>query len=232
MRILAIETIETAGSVALLDGQHLVAETRLDASRRSARTLAPGIHDLLFGAGWTPREVELVAVATGPGSFTGLRIGVTTAKSFAYATGCGAVGVNSLLAIAERMPAATAAFHVVLDAQRNELFVGDFTRAADGRLSGEETTRIVTAEAWIAELPAGAIVTGPGLTKWAQRLGGKAILVEESLWHPTASAVGRLGLAGQQGGGRARPLELVPRYFRRTAAEEQWERKASAKREA
>src|SRR4051812_32591466 len=99
MRIVALETVGAAGSVALLDEERIVAELKLDTARRSAQTLAPGIAELLQQASWRPGDVELVAVASGPGSFTGLRIGITTAKAFAYAVGCQVVGVNSLLVI-------------------------------------------------------------------------------------------------------------------------------------
>ena len=72
----------------------------LDPARRSARTLAPGIRHLLADAGWTPRDVALVAVSIGPGSFTGLRLGVMTAKAFAYAVGAPVLGIGTLEVIA------------------------------------------------------------------------------------------------------------------------------------
>ena len=125
MRILAIETVETTGSVALLEDECLVAERPLDPQGRSAQTLAPGIEQLLAEARWRAGDVELVAVATGPGSFTGLRIGVTTAKVFAYAAGCQVIGVSTMSAIASRVPQHVTYFSVILDAHRNELFVAD-----------------------------------------------------------------------------------------------------------
>src|SRR5262245_33492571 len=88
MRILAIETVGSTGSVAALDERGVLAELALDSRRRSAQTLVPGMAALVESVGWRSRDVELVAVASGPGSFTGLRIGVTTAKTFAYAIGC------------------------------------------------------------------------------------------------------------------------------------------------
>jgi len=87
VRILALETSDTAGSAALLDGERLLAEKLLAQGQRSARALAPAVRELLTDAGWQPKDVELVAVTVGPGSFTGLRVGVTTAKAFAYAAG-------------------------------------------------------------------------------------------------------------------------------------------------
>jgi tRNA threonylcarbamoyl adenosine modification protein YeaZ len=155
MRVLAIETVGTTGSVALLQGDAVVAESVLDPAQRSAQSLAPAIDELLRRHGWQPAQVELVAVATGPGSFTGLRIGVATAKVLAYAVGCPILDVDTMSAIAWRVPRDVERFSVVVDAQRGELFVADFERTADGRLSGGDTTRIVDAAQWIAALEGG-----------------------------------------------------------------------------
>ncbi|MEX0712672.1 MAG: tRNA (adenosine(37)-N6)-threonylcarbamoyltransferase complex dimerization subunit type 1 TsaB, partial [Pirellulales bacterium] len=87
MRILALETSGKSGSVAVLRGDVLLAEEPLEPSQRSAQSLAPAMRQLLEAVAWTPRDVQLVAVTLGPGSFTGLRVGVTTAKTFAYAVG-------------------------------------------------------------------------------------------------------------------------------------------------
>jgi len=230
MRILAIETVETTGSVALLEDERLVAERGLDPHSRSGQSLAPGIEQLLEQSGWRAADVQLVAVATGPGSFTGLRIGVTTAKVFAYATACQVIGVSTMAAIASRVPGDVPRFSVILDAHRDELFVADFTRAG-GQLVGQQTTRIELAERWIAELPPGAVVSGPGLAKYSARLGAQTVKVDSRLWAPTATAVGRLGWRAFAAGGRASPFELVPRYFRRTAAEETAEGKRQKAKE-
>jgi len=227
MRVLAIETVGSTGTVALLERDLVVAELALDPALRSAQSLAPGIHELMQRRGWTPGDIELVAVASGPGSFTGLRIGVTTAKVFAYAVGCSVIGVNTMAAIASRVPEDIAQFSVILDAQRSELFIAEFVRGVDGQLLGRETTRVVSAEHWIAELPSSTIVTGPGLAKWSPRLKGRAILVDAARWAPAASAVGRVGWQEYAAGARISPIDLVPQYFRRTAAEEQWDRKGA-----
>src|SRR5437773_12166637 len=104
MRVLALETSGTAGSVAVLDDEQLLTAVALDPAQRTARTLAPAIRDVLKHVGWAPTDVQLVAVTAGPGSFTGLRLGVTTAKTFAYAAGCEVLGVNTLEVIAGRAP--------------------------------------------------------------------------------------------------------------------------------
>jgi tRNA threonylcarbamoyladenosine biosynthesis protein TsaB len=226
MRILALETVDSTGSVAALEDQRVIAEQPLDARQRSAQSLAPGIAQLLERVGWRAADVELVAVATGPGSFTGLRIGVTTAKVFAYAVGCQVIGVHTLLAIASRAPADAGPFSVVLDAQRNELFVADFSRRADGELVEQDTTRVVACQAWVESLPAGAVVTGPGLAKITEQVLTKDMVVlDPALWAPTAGVVGAVGWRLFSAGQRTEVFDLLPQYFRRTAAEEQWDRK-------
>src|SRR5262245_32191202 len=110
-RIVAIETSGQHGSVAVLCGEEkgearLVREIVLSDQQRTAQSLAPALNKLLQTAGWEPSTVSLVAVLTGPGSFTGLRIGVTTAKTLAYAWGADVVGINTLEAIAEQAPPA------------------------------------------------------------------------------------------------------------------------------
>jgi tRNA threonylcarbamoyladenosine biosynthesis protein TsaB len=220
MRVLAIETVGTTGTVALLARDQVVAELALNAAQRSAQSLAPGIDELLRRCGWKPRDVELVAAATGPGSFTGLRIGVTTVKVFAFASGCQVLGVDTMSAIAWRVPGEIERFSVVVDAQRGELFVADFVRGADGGLAGAETTRVVDALGWLAELPPGSIVSGPGLAPWSSRLKGDTVPLDATLWNPTAAAVGHVAVRDFAAGRRTSAFELVPRYVRRAAAEE------------
>jgi tRNA threonylcarbamoyladenosine biosynthesis protein TsaB len=144
---------------------------------------------------------------------------VTTAKVFAYATACQAIGVGTMEAIALRVQGDVPRFSVVVDAHRDELFVADFSRAG-GELVGQRTTRVERAEHWIDALPPGSVVSGPGLAKYSARLGTQTVVVDRALWAPTAAAVGQLGWRAFAAGGRASPFELVPQYFRRTAAEE------------
>ncbi len=220
MKLLAIETVDRTGSVALLEDDRVLSEAQLDVARRSAQTLAPAMGELLARVGWSPQQIELVAVASGPGSFTGLRIGVTTAKTFAYAIGCQVVGVPTLAAIASRVPAEVARCSVVLNAERGELFAGDFERNSDRQLVERAATTIVDAARWLAGLERGAVVTGPGLERIVDRLPSGVAALDRTLWSPTAAAVGSLGWRLFSEGARTSAFDLVPQYFRRTAAEE------------
>ncbi|MGH7138157.1 MAG: tRNA (adenosine(37)-N6)-threonylcarbamoyltransferase complex dimerization subunit type 1 TsaB, partial [Pirellulales bacterium] len=128
MRILAIETSGAMQSVAALDGGDLLAELPLDRSQRGARSLAPTLAQLLRQVAWKPCEVELVAVAVGPGSFTSLRVGVTTAKAFAYAVSARVLGIGTLEIIAAQATEAAAGGQVAVavDAQRGDVYAARY----------------------------------------------------------------------------------------------------------
>jgi tRNA threonylcarbamoyladenosine biosynthesis protein TsaB len=222
MRILAIETTGREGTVAILEGCQ--AEATLVAADflrggRTAQTLAPAIQSLLAAAGWPAASVELVSVAIGPGSFTGLRIGVTTAKTLTYAIGAQIVGVDTMDALAAQAPPDPAPLWTIMDAQRQELFVARFPTTADSSLQRDET-RIISQEAWLAQIQHGDRVTGPSLVRLKQRLPNGAILLPEELWQPTATSVGRVAWHRFQSGLRDDVWKLAPKYLRLSAAEE------------
>jgi tRNA threonylcarbamoyladenosine biosynthesis protein TsaB len=222
--VLALETSALAGSVALLRGDRLLVQRELDSTRRSAQTLAPALAELLATAGLTPKDVRLVATTVGPGSFTGLRVGVTTAKTFAYAVGAEVLGLNTLEVIAAQTPAellagAGSEVQAVMDAQRKELFVGRFHSAASNlRRLADDT--IAPLQTWLAGLQPGAIVTGPGLDRLESQLPAGVIAVEAALRQPQAATVGRLAWQAYQQGRRDDLWKLAPHYLRASAAEE------------
>ncbi len=225
MRILAIETTDQTGSVALIDDQRTVAATRLRADQRSAQSLAPAMQALLAQAAWKPAEIELVGVAIGPGSFTGLRVGVTTAKTFAHAVGAKIVGLNTLEIIAAQAPVGIEQVAAVVNAQRGQLFAGKLECAPSGQWRWLMPTAIVDATAWLTSLEAGLAVSGPGLKTLPQPLPAGLRVLPEDLWAPQAETVGRLARLRSQAGLFDNVTQLVPLYFRRSAAEEQWERR-------
>ncbi len=224
MRILAIETVDKTGSVAVLDGGRLLGELRLCDRRRSLQTLAPAVQQLLTQRGWRSQDVELVAAATGPGSFTGLRIGVATAKVFAYAAGSAVMGIGTMELLAAQVPLEHRKFDVVVDAQREELFVAQFERDATGQIVRHTEPRIEKALEWLQGLGSGDVVAGPALSKWSARLPAGVCAVDEPLWRLRAATVGQLAWEAFQAGRRQELFALVPNYYRQTAAEEQWQR--------
>jgi tRNA threonylcarbamoyladenosine biosynthesis protein TsaB len=220
MRILALETTERIGSVAAADGDNLLAELNLEPTQRSAQSLAPTMLALLKQAGWQPGDVQLVAVCVGPGSFTGLRVGVTTAKVFAYAVGAEVLGVDTLETIAAASPDDVAQVSAVIDAQRGQLVERRFARRAHRRLKPIGSQRLVDIEAWLTELPPGIAVTGPVLVKLVDQLPPHVQTLDSSCWSPRASLVARLAARDHSLGRRDDLWQLVPQYCRPSAAEE------------
>ena len=103
-RLLIIDTSQKTGTVALAEDESVLGERRLDQARRHARDLGPFAHALLSEAGWKARELDAVVVSLGPGSYTGLRVGVMSAKMLAYATGCALLGIPTFQALAAQAP--------------------------------------------------------------------------------------------------------------------------------
>ncbi|MEK6236108.1 MAG: tRNA (adenosine(37)-N6)-threonylcarbamoyltransferase complex dimerization subunit type 1 TsaB, partial [Planctomycetales bacterium] len=165
MNVLAIETTGPCGGVAALQNNQLVLAIDLLKPQTTVEFLAPTIKSVLKQVNWRPTEVELVAVAIGPGSFTGLRIGVTTAKTFAYAAEAEIIGVNTLQVIAARAPEAATDLSAVMDAQRNQVYCGRLRRQSGEPWEWVEETAILDADAWLDQLQPGQAVTGPGLGK-------------------------------------------------------------------
>ena len=225
MRTLAVETSSARGSVALLDGDDVLAERVFPEGVRHARGLLSCV-EALFGAG--PREVGLVAVGAGPGSYTGLRVGVMFAKTFAIEMQVPVVGVSSLDVIAANV-AEPRALCVVVDARLGQVF------AALYNADRQKTKGDIAAppEDVAAGLARGVCVIGDGLRRHRDIFARAAeVADDESLWWPRAANAGRLGRRQFERAGGADPRALTPRYLGRPQAEVKWEqsRRASGPR--
>lgn len=222
LRILALETSGRSGSVAALLDNNLLAQMELDPGERSAKALAPAVRQVLAQSGWPPRSIQLVAATLGPGSFTGLRIGVTTAKLLAYAAGAQCLGIDTLDVIAAQVPAELNCGRIVaaIDAGRGELFVKRFVRGAAGSWTPDGEIAIEAIGAWLERLMPDDAVTGPAIEMLADRLPAGVLVVESRLWQPVAATVGRLAALRYAAGDRGDAWKLAPIYIRRSAAEE------------
>ena len=222
MRMLALETSGRDASLAVLEGDdggdaaRLVRQVIIAGQERTAQVLAPRLRDLLEETNWRVASIRLVVVAVGPGSFTGLRIGVTTAKTLAYAVGADVIGVDTLAVIAEQAPRSAAPLWAVMDAQRQELFAAKF----DGERQFVHETHVVSQSEWLGLLQPDDYVTGPGLRRLPSALPAGVHAVDESLWLPTAGAVGQIGWRDYRAGRRDDVWKLLPQYYRQSAAEE------------
>ena len=224
MRILALETSHKPGSIALLEDATLVCEVELPEDGGPGRSLAPLIDAQLRFAGWCVADLALIACTVGPGSFTGLRIGVTTAKTLAYAADSQILGVPTLDVVAEQAPGNIATLTTVLDAQRRQLFAARYDRSADQRWQAAGEPQIIDQSVWLAQLRGPSWVSGSGLQRLAGELPAAVQVVADTQWEPRAATVAEIALWRYQEGQRDNFWQLTPRYYRKSAAEEKWER--------
>lgn len=212
MKVLGLDTASGFASVALVDDNHVLAELRSDTAGHRADLLVI-VDDACKRAGITPAQLDAVAIGAGPGSFTGLRIGMATAKGIAFATGRPLWAVSSLAALAypelERDDSGIVV--AVLDARRGEVFAGAYRREGGAVvLVGEE--RVLPPRELSSFAPPGARFVGDATRAYPE-------LAElPGTWGQTPSgvAVARLALAG------ARVDVLVsgvPTYIRPSEAE-------------
>lgn len=214
MLLLAIDTATSAISVALHDGDHVLAESSTVDARRHAEYLAPGIVRILAQAGRTTDEVSAVVAGTGPGPFTGLRIGLVTARTFAFACGIPVFGLCSLDALAHQgwleVPTVLGQSCVVAtDARRKEVYWARYDITASGAARRGEP--MVAKPAAIADEVRGLPVIGRGGLLYANSFGPRLGPLDVSAGALAELAVRRLA------GGEGLPA-AAPMYLRRPDA--------------
>ena len=221
MNVLAIETSGRIGGVALVRDQGVVAEIRFERGMEHGRVLVQKLDDLCRAHGLAPQgDVDVVAVSCGPGSFTGLRIGITCAKSLAFASGARVVAVGSFDAMAQNAPKEATTVCTCLDAKRGDVYFSIFRGEGEGlaRVRGPEVGKPVDVAAML-DRP--AWVLGDAARYHADAFQQDGILVApESMWAVRPGVVGLLGEAMAQRGEFAEPTGLAPLYLRRPEAEE------------
>jgi tRNA threonylcarbamoyladenosine biosynthesis protein TsaB len=230
MNLLVLDTSTERAVLGLStrDGQTYVAGAETHAGRRHGRDLIPGVANLLAKADLAIGEVDALGVGLGPGSYTGLRVGVMAVKTLAYVTGAQVVGFDSLAAVARNAPDEALRISVIGDAQRGDLYVADFVRAAPGTPPVPTApTHIERLSEWLARLEPDQFVLGPGLNSPKIRAAIPAVLgsANSDLNFPEGNAL--IGLARDvwTSGVRDDLWTLEPSYLRKSAAEEKWESK-------
>ena len=227
MRVLALDTTTRAGSVAVVDDGRVLVERTGDAARTHAERLPAEVLAALTAAGLTLAGVDLFAVASGPGSFTGLRIGIATIQGFAFVSQKRVAPVSALRALAEAAASGRPVGTRVgawMDAHRFEVFSALYEIAAlsDGEVAAlrEVEPPMVappadTLERWAA-LGLPSAVCGDGATLYANLLGAAIVVVQTP---PLAGLIGRLASAVARDGSTVAPAGVQPLYVRRPDAE-------------
>jgi tRNA threonylcarbamoyladenosine biosynthesis protein TsaB len=220
MKILTIDTSSNCSSVALSDGTNLLGECILGEDRCCSGRLLESVSGLLAAARLTPDALDAFAVSLGPGSFTGVRVGIATVKGLALATGKPAIGFSSLAMLAMNLPFA-GQVAALFDARKNEVYAGLYRCGALPERLCEDA--VIAPEQFLAAIDAPTLFVGEGALRYRDLI--QATLGPLALfppWHTNlpraaAGAVIALHAALQE---NFTPLALLnPIYLRASEAE-------------
>ncbi|NQT86930.1 tRNA (adenosine(37)-N6)-threonylcarbamoyltransferase complex dimerization subunit type 1 TsaB [bacterium] len=223
MIVLAIESSSRLGSVALWQEGAPPRERVISQHLNHGALLFVELRRLFEEAELAPEALDLLAVSQGPGSFTGLRIGLTAARTAAWALGKPLLGVPSFDVLAENAPPEAPHVLTALDAKRGEVYAALYRRTEDG-LVQEMPTCVVRPETVDLPTPCHALGDAVGRYREVFERDGLTLAPEED-WRPRASEVARKGLERWKAGQRQGIHEIEPLYLRRPEAEEVWERR-------
>ncbi|MEY3172254.1 MAG: t(6)A37 threonylcarbamoyladenosine biosynthesis protein [Planctomycetota bacterium] len=224
MLLLSVETSTHTGALALFNDERLIAERILEsAGRRHAQTLVQEASTLLAEHGCSVAGLQAIAVSVGPGSFTGLRVGVVFARTLAWVTGIPLLAVDTLQAIAcqlspDDIPAGEPLRMLVIsDAQRNEVFVGDYEwDPAVGIWQRVGDVRIAA----VGNLTGSPLIVGPAVTRHREQLEQSGRFRRCLELQPRAREVAAVGRCLLRCGQLANVADLEPVYIRPSYAEE------------
>ena len=229
-RALAIETSSRIGSIAtVLDGQ-VLAEEAFPHGLQHAKEILSIIDRLTRAQNWTPRDIDELYISIGPGSFTGIRIAVTLAKTLAFATGAKIVAVPTVQVLAQNSPPDANHVLIVLDAKREHIYTALFDRSPVGwalptNSSSKTAAHIDTLANALARAPRPIHLLGEGIPFHRQFIPDDPaiIITPEEFWRPRAGAVAQLGHDMARRAEFTAPEKLIPLYIRPPEAEEKWE---------
>lgn len=227
MKVLGIETATLAGGVALLEENRLIAEYRLHVEIRHSERLMLAIDHILKESGTSLSDLDGIAVSAGPGSFTGLRVGLATAKGLGVGSGKPLLLVPTLEAMAVSFPYCRALIMPCLHSRRGEVYWSLF-RYGRGLevIHPDSATSIEAALDLIAGFNEDILFVGEGAlnqqTLILDRCGGRAFFPPPALQFPSAAAVAQQGLLRLVRGEQVPPEEAAPFYLRASQAELKW----------
>lgn len=226
-RGIAIETSGREGSVAVVADGAVVGEEQFAHGLKHAAGIVAVIDRLTAAQGWRPADVAEVYLSAGPGSFTGLRVGVTVAKTLALALGARIVAVPSTAVLARNAPSGWRNAVIVLDAKRGQIFTARFARDGDGGdVTEAEPAHLDTLAEVLARAPRPVHLIGEGIDYHRAAIPADdagVIVADKALWRARAAAVAELAWPLARAGNFADPDRLTPVYIRRPEAEEKWE---------
>jgi len=243
MIILAMETSTLTGSVALVevpvgeDGvwqrEKIIGETTLSTPETHSARLMPAIDRLLQETSLTIQRVQGIALGLGPGSFTGLRIAVSTVKGLAYSLRVPVVGVPTLDVLAYNLPYASMMVCPVLDARKKEVYAALFRGNSEGHLDRVSEDWVLSPEDLCSRISEKTVFLGNGIEVYGEffkeKLGCRVFFAPPEHSLPRASNVARLSLLKFKDGLFLDLSSFAPLYVRRSEAEVHYEAKEHQK---
>jgi tRNA threonylcarbamoyladenosine biosynthesis protein TsaB len=228
MYVLGIETSTKTGSVAVVSEQSVVAQYSLNIEVTHSERLMSTVDRVLKDTGLTIADMGGFAVAVGPGSFTGLRIGLATVKGLVLATGKPVAAVPTLRALAANVPFASHPVCPLLDARKNEVYAALYQCGSEGPEQLMLETAVPISEL-ASRIPGTTVFIGEASFLYRAeieaRFGGRALFGPLSASLPSAGTVAELGLSMIKSGRQADADALAPLYIRRPEAEVAWEKR-------
>lgn len=234
MKVLAIDTSSIVASAAVLDGDKLAAEYILNHRKTHSEHLLPIIEEVLESCGIDISEIDIVAVSSGPGSFTGLRIGAATAKGIAHALGVPVVGVPTLDGLAFNLPYCEAVICPIMDARRNQVYTSLYRWEQDGlcRIKNHSALAIDELLTELKAMDGRVVFLGDGVPVHREyikeTLGNKALFAPPGADRQRASSLAELAIRSFRKGLMSGYNEFTPFYLRKSQAEREYEKKHGA----
>jgi tRNA threonylcarbamoyladenosine biosynthesis protein TsaB len=227
MRILGIDTATSCGGIGLIDDDGIVAEYAFHREETPSAQLVPAIKTLLEESQLDLGGIDGMAISLGPGSFTGLRVGLSAVKGLALATEKPVAGVATLDALAAQLPPTTAQICPLVDARKGEVYTALYKQREGGRVEQLSPYKVLSPSKLFEEIPLQETVfVGDGVETYgeliAERLGHKALFAPPHLNCLRGSTVAELGLQHIKKGEKDDISSLVPIYVRRSDAEIKW----------
>jgi tRNA threonylcarbamoyladenosine biosynthesis protein TsaB len=223
VRILAIDTSTRVGSIALVEGPLLKAQNILDIRATHNQRLLPGIERILTDAGWSLDDLDGFAVSLGPGSFTGLRIGLSIVKGLAWATGKPLVGVPTLDGLAANVSFVPYMICPILDARKGEIYAALYRQGDEGIPERLTSYMAIKPEEMLALISETTVIIGDGLLSHGdylrRELGNLLVLAPPHLSVIHASSLAWLGWHRLRSGEFEDVSSCTPLYVRPSEAE-------------
>ena len=226
MLTLALDTATGVCTVGLLQDGHVLAEYDISVGLTHSEGLMPQLDQMFARTGIKKENTDRIAVSIGPGSFTGLRIGLAAAEAMAYAWQCGICGVNTLEAMAYNIPVEGVVLAPVLDAQKGNFYTA-FYEWTDGELREVRPVEMADAETLLQQLQAcgkPVLLMGECEKLMKQELPDGISVAPEQVRLPKASSVA-LAAEGMEPLTGEDVFKLRPYYIRKSEAEELWEKR-------